>query len=256
MKKQYEVTVVFMADNKGEAEFFASTMLTQLRELDVKCRAGKVVESPCQPPIVVYTDGGWHNTEEAVGAWAYHITFPDGTVKEDVGVMASTTNNRMEMRAVIKALEKIEPGPNIKVYSDSQYVIKGITVWSKHWQRNGWVTSEGKPVKNRDLWKPLLELYKKHNVIFEHVKGHNGNPRNEYVDRLCASAMKAAWEENLAGVLFDEIEPVDQDEHIHVSPFEPDDPVDPVDPVDPFDPGDPVEPAGQAGQGEELKALL
>ena len=87
--------------------------------------------------------------------------------------MTETTNNRMELTALIKALEHIEIGPPVRVFADSEYVIKGLTVWSRNWVRNGWKTATGNPVINQDLWEHALMLYKLHSVKFEWVNPHS-----------------------------------------------------------------------------------
>ena len=92
-----------------------------------------------------------------------------------------------------------EIGPQIVIYSDSEYVIKGCTQWAKNWVKNGWKTYQGGQVINRDLWEILIALYQLHNVRFEWVKGHSGIPENERCDELCTAAMTALYKEALAG---------------------------------------------------------
>lgn len=148
-------------------------------------------------PVIVHTDGGY-NSHNDLGSWAYTIhTGPD--VLEGFGAFANTTNNRMEMLAVIRALEDIEPGLPIVVYSDSQYVINGISSWVHGWVKRGWKTGYGEDVKNRDLWEVLLGLTAVHSVVFKHVKGHNGNEFNERCDKLCTNAIAVAIAEVKAG---------------------------------------------------------
>ena len=148
---------------------------------------------------VVFTDGGCDLKKGGLGAWAYIIQFPDGRVEERSGAMIDTTNNRMELMAVIKALESLEFGQPIKVVTDSEYVAKGVTQWSRNWVRNGWKTRSGDPVLNRDLWEHLLQLYQLHAVTLETVKGHSGHPQNERCDALCTVAMIDAHKSVLAG---------------------------------------------------------
>ena len=95
-----------------------------------------------------------------------------------------TTNNRMEMRAVITALQQLRESCNIKLYSDSQYVKNGITEWIKNWKRNGWRTANKKPVKNQDLWQLLDFEIQKHQIEWIWVKGHAGHRENEICDLL------------------------------------------------------------------------
>jgi RNase HI (EC 3.1.26.4) len=95
-----------------------------------------------------------------------------------------TTNNRMELMAVIKALEKIKNSYNIELYTDSKYVVDGINSWLEKWKKNGWKTSNKKDVLNIDLWQKLDQLLQRHNVKAYWIKGHNGHPENEYCDKL------------------------------------------------------------------------
>jgi ribonuclease HI len=132
--------------------------------------------------------------KNSLGAWAYLIQMPDGEVVEASWAEFGTTNNRMEMTAVMKALEVLEIGKPIKIIADSEYVIKGATIWCRKWIRNGWMTMAGQPVVNKDLWEPLMALCQLHDVRFEHVKGHSGHPYNERVDQLCTKAMADAHE--------------------------------------------------------------
>jgi ribonuclease HI len=104
----------------------------------------------------------------------------------------------MEMIAVIRALETIEIGQKIKIYSDSEYLIKGCTQWARNWVKNGWKTYQGKDVINRDLWEILIALYQLHDVTFEWVKGHAGVEENERCDALCTATMQALHKEALA----------------------------------------------------------
>lgn len=140
--------------------------------------------------VFIYTDGGCdkNGSRYAVGSWAYRVEHGE-MVREESGAFMGTTNNRMEMMAVILALESLEFGLPVRVVSDSQYVIKGCTEWARNWIRRGWLNYEGKPVKNRDLWERLLALYQLHDCSFEHVRGHRGHPQNERVDELCTIAI-------------------------------------------------------------------
>lgn len=131
--------------------------------------------------IEVYTDGSCLGNP-GPGGWAYLIENVIGR-----GGSKLTTNNIMEMTAVIKALEKcIEIGyDDVIVYTDSNYVKMGLLEWSKNWERNGWKTSKGEDVKNKDLWIHMLYLLRKiENVEIKWVKAHNGNEKNERVDNL------------------------------------------------------------------------
>jgi ribonuclease HI len=139
--------------------------------------------------VLVYTDGGCDSAKSGLGAWAYRVHLPDGEVIQRVEGMTGTTNNRMELRAVIMVLQDQPRHRQMTVFSDSQYVIKGITLWSRNWIANGWRTYDGKQVKNRDLWEEMLVLYLQHTVDFVHVRGHSGHPDNDAVDVLCTAKM-------------------------------------------------------------------
>lgn len=134
----------------------------------------------------VFTDGGCiPNPGE--GAWA--VVIPnEGEINQYVGSESNTTNNRMELTAVIKALELTE-GP-VEIFTDSQYVKNGITIWSIRWMSNGWKSSTGR-VKNQDLWKRLLELVENRDVTWGWVKGHAQNTYNNMADALVGMKINA-----------------------------------------------------------------
>jgi len=154
-------------------------------------------------PTVVFTDGGCDLKDRGVGAFAYHAILPGGATEEHVDGCWGTTNNRMEMRAVLVALQRLEIGPPIRIVSDSEYVIKGITQWVHGWIANDWYTSSGTPVKNRDIWEKLHAVRRLHTVEFQHVKGHSGHPGNERVDALCTAKIKQLRAERKSGLLFE-----------------------------------------------------
>jgi ribonuclease HI len=149
----------------------------------------------------IYTDGGCSGNP-GPGGWAYVITGGASgregegplILAEKWGAEPKTTNNRMELGAVIAALQSLplpgEPVPEgITVYTDSQYVQRGITQWIHGWKRNNWLTSGKEPVKNRDLWQRLDELSAKFPITWAWVKGHAGNPLNERCDRMTRKAI-------------------------------------------------------------------
>ena len=140
--------------------------------------------------LEVYTDGGCTGNP-GPGGWAAVILGPDGEVVELSGGDGSTTNNRMELTAVIRVLEAIiESGgleTSVKIHTDSQYVQKGISEWMKGWIAKNWKTAAGKPVKNKDLWLQLKNLNQKMDVEWHWVKGHAGNRWNERCDDLVAA---------------------------------------------------------------------
>ncbi len=109
--------------------------------------------------------------------------------KELSGCEVMTTNNRMELMGVIAALEALRSPCHVRVSTDSNYVVRGMTEWIQGWQRNGWRNSQKKDVLNRDLWERLLKAARPHRVIWIWVKGHNGHPENERCDRLAREAI-------------------------------------------------------------------
>ena len=117
------------------------------------------------------------------------MLYPDGQVRELGGMAAATTNNRMELQAAIEALQILHASPQVALFTDSRYVIDGLTKWLPAWRRRGWITTTNTPVKNRDLWM-TLERLSHPGVRWQHVRGHSGNPNNERVDtiaRACAA---------------------------------------------------------------------
>jgi ribonuclease HI len=112
-------------------------------------------------------------------------------VKELSGADGDTTNNRMEMLAAITALESLKRPCEVVLTTDSQYLVKGMTEWSKGWVKRGWVNSKKEPVLNRDLWERLLELSRVHRIEWAWVRGHAGHPENERCDELARGAIEA-----------------------------------------------------------------
>ena len=137
------------------------------------------------PDILVYTDGACVNNPGGPGGWGVCIFYPDGTIYELGGHEARTTNNRMELQGVLAALQAIEPGAVATVYSDSRYVIDGLTKWLAGWKRKGWVTASRAPVKNRDLWMQL-DAENPGRVKWRHVRGHSGDPGNDRADEIAS----------------------------------------------------------------------
>jgi ribonuclease HI len=111
--------------------------------------------------------------------------------REISGAEAETTNNRMELTAVIRALEALKRPVRGKLYTDSQYVRKGLLEWLPNWKARGWKTADKKPVKNQDLWQVLDDLARRHEIEWHWVKGHSGNVGNERVDVLANRAIDA-----------------------------------------------------------------
>jgi ribonuclease HI len=132
--------------------------------------------------VEVYADGACRGNP-GPGGWGVLLR-QGGRERELHGGEAHTTNNRMELTAVIRALEALQPGAAVRVYTDSQYVQKGISGWIHDWKRRGWRTADKKPVKNQDLWQRLDELARGHAVQWHWVRGHAGHPENERADAL------------------------------------------------------------------------
>ena len=132
--------------------------------------------------IEVYADGACKGTP-GPGGWGVLLR-TGSREKELFGGEAQTTNNRMELTAVIEGLRSLKAPSTVRVYTDSQYVQKGISEWIHNWKRRGWMTSDRKPVKNVDLWKALDEEAQGHKVTWHWVKGHAGHPENERADAL------------------------------------------------------------------------
>ena len=137
--------------------------------------------------VIIYTDGACSGNP-GPGGWGALLVC-DGRERELSGGDAATTNNRMEMMAVIEALNVLKKPVRAVVYTDSQYVQKGISEWIHGWKRKGWKTASGDPVKNVDLWKALDEAARVHEIEWKWVKGHAGHPENERVDRLARDAI-------------------------------------------------------------------
>jgi ribonuclease HI len=132
--------------------------------------------------VKIYTDGACRGNP-GPGGWGVLIRIKN-TEKELCGGEAATTNNRMELTAVIRALEALTRPSQVHVYTDSQYVQKGISEWIHSWKRRGWKTADKNPVKNEDLWRQLDELAAQHEVEWHWVRGHSGHPENERADEL------------------------------------------------------------------------
>ena len=131
---------------------------------------------------IIYTDGACIGNP-GKGGWAAIIIEPTGE-REIVGFEKSTTNNRMELKAVIEALKEIEINSQISLFSDSKYVIDGVTKWINNWKINDWKTSNKKEIKNLDLWMDLDKLTSKFKITWNWVKAHSTDEYNNKVDRL------------------------------------------------------------------------
>lgn len=142
----------------------------------------------------IYTDGGCRNNPGGVGSWAFIVVIDDDVIHEDSGYSLSTTNNRMEIMGIIKALLWIKEScqrSDITIHSDSMYCVDGYNSWMVNWEKNDWYKGRKKKHKvlNPDLWKQLYSLKLELNTKLVHVKGHSGNVYNDRADELCTNMM-------------------------------------------------------------------
>ncbi len=140
--------------------------------------------------VHIYSDGACKGNP-GKGGWGALLVAGEHR-KEICGGEADTTNNRMEMTAVIRALESLKRPSDVAVHTDSQYVQKGISEWLPGWKRRNWRTAEGKPVKNQDLWQQLDTLAQRHRIEWHWVRGHAGHPENERADALANQGVQQA----------------------------------------------------------------
>ena len=139
--------------------------------------------------VQLFTDGACKGNP-GPGGWGAILRF-DGHEKELFGGEPETTNNRMELVAVIQGLRALKRRCSVEITTDSQYVKNGITQWIHNWKRNGWKTAASKPVKNEDLWRQLDDAVASHDVRWHWVKGHSGHAENERADRLANKGIEA-----------------------------------------------------------------
>lgn len=132
--------------------------------------------------VLAYTDGACRGNP-GPGGWGVVLRYRQHE-RELFGGELQTTNNRMELMAAIKALEALQKPCAVRICTDSQYLLKGITEWLPNWIRRNWITAARTPVKNEDLWRQLMRAQQPHRVEWEWVKGHSGHPENERADRL------------------------------------------------------------------------
>ena len=145
-------------------------------------------EEPHGKAINIYTDGACKGNP-GPGGWGAVLEY-DGKERELCGGESDTTNNRMELLAVIEALNALKRPSRVMLHTDSQYVQKGISTWIHDWKRRGWKTADKKPVKNEDLWRRLDEARTRHDVQWRWVKGHAGHELNERADELARRGLK------------------------------------------------------------------
>jgi len=137
--------------------------------------------------VEIYTDGACSGNP-GPGGWGAILVFGDKE-KELSGFEADTTNNRMEMTAVIRGLEALKTSCHVDIYTDSKYVMQGMIEWIEGWKRRGWKTADKKPVKNCDLWQELEQAVTRHDVHWHWVRGHDGHAMNERADILARKAI-------------------------------------------------------------------
>ncbi|PCH99452.1 MAG: ribonuclease HI [Alphaproteobacteria bacterium] len=140
--------------------------------------------------VEIYTDGACSGNP-GPGGWGAILRYGDHE-KELNGGAPDTTNNRMEMMAVIESLKALTKTCEIDLYTDSTYVKDGVTKWMDGWKARGWKTAAKKPVKNKDLWEAIDSEIKRHNVAWHWVKGHDGHPENERADELARAGISKA----------------------------------------------------------------
>ncbi|MBQ8347217.1 MAG: ribonuclease HI [Alphaproteobacteria bacterium] len=143
--------------------------------------------------IEIFTDGACSGNP-GLGGWGAVLRYKD-VEKEISGAAEATTNNRMELMAVINALKLLKTTCEADIYTDSQYVMKGATEWLTGWVKNSWRTADKKPVKNSDLWQEIYHLNKQHILHWHWVKGHAGHPENERCDLLARNAIETLREQ-------------------------------------------------------------
>jgi len=140
------------------------------------------------PRVELFTDGACSGNP-GPGGWAFLLRHPaSGKSIERAGAELETTNNRMELMAVIEGLSALKSRSHVDLTSDSRYVLDGLREWLKSWKARGWKTADKKPVKNQDLWMRLDELAAAHDVKFHWIRGHNEHPENERCDELAVRA--------------------------------------------------------------------
>jgi len=138
--------------------------------------------------VDIFTDGSCLGNP---GPGGYGAILRYGTREKEIsGYSPSTTNNRMELMAVIEALKMLKRSSKVRIFTDSKYVFKGITTWIDSWRKRNWLNSQRKPVLNRDLWEKLLLLTERHHIAWHWIKGHSNHPENERCDKLAKGAIR------------------------------------------------------------------
>jgi len=151
-----------------------------------------ICDETAVPLVELFTDGACSGNP-GPGGWAYLLKHPaSGHQRERAGGEPRTTNNRMELTAVIEGLKALKQPSRVELYSDSKYVLDGLKSWIHNWKKKAWKNSAKQPVKNAELWKELDALRQQHDLSFHWVQGHAGQPENEHVDTLAVQARDQA----------------------------------------------------------------
>lgn len=142
------------------------------------------------PHVLLFTDGACSGNP-GPGGWAFVLKHPaSNTVREESGGEPQTTNNRMELTGAIRGFQALTRPSRVELWSDSEYVLKGLREWLDGWKARGWRTAAKQPVKNVDLWQELDDLVQAHQVTHHWVRGHDGHPENERCDQLAVAAIE------------------------------------------------------------------
>ncbi|MBR1733881.1 MAG: ribonuclease HI [Alphaproteobacteria bacterium] len=165
---------IFSGDIEIDELYFSSALMKETEQQNCNKNSSK---------ITIYTDGACSGNP-GPGGWGAILISNDNKISELSGNEVNTTNNKMELTAVIKALESVSSEQEIEIFTESQYVKEGITNWIKKWVKNNWKNSEKKEVKNKELWEQLLKLSANRKITWKWVRGHNGDTFNEKVDAL------------------------------------------------------------------------
>ncbi len=153
---------------------------------------GTVAMPASAPRVQLFTDGACSGNP-GPGGWAYILKHPaSGKVRKDAGGQPQTTNNQMELTGAIMGLKALTRPSVVELYSDSEYVLKGLREWVAGWKKRGWKTAAKQPVKNRELWEELDTLRSGHTVTMHWVRGHDGHPENEECDQMAVRAARLA----------------------------------------------------------------
>jgi len=144
-------------------------------------------QSTAKSPVTIYTDGACRGNP-GPGGWGVSLRY-NGSIRNLCGAEADTTNNRMELMAAIIGLESLTRPCSVVLYTDSKYVLEGITSWMPSWKSRGWKTAAKKPVKNVDLWQRLDAATDRHDISWQWVRGHTGDEGNEMADALANQAI-------------------------------------------------------------------